>query len=162
MKQLLLLPVVIAILSMTMSCSKTQSSSSTATEVPDSTTETTTDTTAEILDSIDVYVLRHNLTVPETGKHNIGDIPAGIIFSYRYSLYNFESVREAKVDRIEFDTLFIKKAETSLDYLKPNMYISLEFEVKAQTKPGPFDTDIDIYFKNVKRPLTVPIHGNIQ
>lgn len=133
----------LSVLSMIMSCSGLSSSSS--------------EGTPEIIDSIPIRVIDNNVNAVEVW--NLGTVPAGKVVKKGIAICNFDSVRGARIVRIDGDNL-VSKCNPSLDSIEPKMLIGVDFKLKVPEEKGPFDATMKIHCNNVKNPSIIKLHGN--
>lgn len=134
-----------SVLSMTMSCSGTSSSSS--------------DDKLEIIDSIPIHQIDDKVNVCE--MYDLGSFPAGKEIYYNTVIYNFDSVRGAKIVSMDGDNL-INKCKPALDSIEPEMILRVDFWLKVPEEKGPFNATMRIHYKNVKNPSIIKICGNAE
>lgn len=133
------------ILCMAMSCAGSSSSSSAISPA--------------IIDSIPIHSVDDDLNVLEVC--DIGPFSAGQTLQYAIAIWNFDSVRGARIVGIDGDEL-VSKCNPSRDSIESGMLISVDFRLKVPEEKGPFDATMQIHYNNVKNPSIIKLHGNAE
>ena len=134
------------VLGMTMSCSGTSSSSS-------------SETSSEVIDSIEILQIDDKKNVIDV--YDIGAIPAGTEVRDAVVIRNFDSEKGVRITAIDGDGI-VSDCHQSYDSITPDMFISVDFKLKAPEEQGPFDATMLIHYKNIKNPTVIKIHGNAE
>lgn len=135
----------VCVLGMTLSCSGTSSSSSEA--------------SPEIIDSIPIHQIDDQKNIIEV--YDLGTFPVGKEVREASVICNFDSVRGARIVSIDGDEL-ISDCHPSVDSIFPEMFISVDFNLKVPEEKGPFDAIMRIHYNNVKNPSIIRLHGNAE
>lgn len=117
------------------------------------------DGTLDIIESIPIHQIDSQKNVLEV--YDMGNFTAGKEVPYATVICNFDSVRGARIESIDGDSL-VCECNASRDYIESGMLISVDFKLKVPEEKGPFDATMRIHYKDVKNPSIIKLHGNAQ
>ena len=117
------------------------------------------DGTLEIIESIPIHQIDDRSNIIEV--YDMGNFPEGKKVQHATVIRNFDSVRGARIESIEGDSL-VSECNASRDSIEPGMLISVDFRLKVPEKKGPFDATMRIHYKDVKNPSIIKLHGNAE